>query len=99
MITLYGQPSCQPCRLIRRQLDKAGVPYEYVDLSRRPDKAKRLREQGLQSTPILETSTEQFTGYQPDRIKKAITQAQQELLLQQRQVNRSASHQRHRPEV
>jgi len=89
MITIYGQPNCQPCRLARRQLDNEAVPYSYVDLSKHPEKLQQFKEQGLQSTPIIETPTERFTGLQPDRIKQAATQVRQLQTEQQRQAQQA----------
>jgi len=85
MITIYGQPNCQPCRLARKQLDKEGVPYDYVDLSERPDKLQQFKDQGLQSTPIIETPTERFTGLQPERIQQAAAEMRQQQQEQHRQ--------------
>ena len=85
MITIYGQPNCQPCRLARKQLDKEGVPYDYVDLSERPDKLQQFKDQGLQSTPIIETPTERFTGLQPDRIQQAAAEVRHQQQEQHRQ--------------
>lgn len=55
MITVYGQPGCGPCRGVTRQLDKADVPYQYVDLAQHPDQHKRLIDAGCRQTPIIET--------------------------------------------
>src|SRR5699024_10988774 len=55
MITVYGKPGCRPCRGVTRQLDKANVPYEYIDLAQHPDQHKRLIEAGCRQTPIIET--------------------------------------------
>lgn len=83
MITVYGQPDCQPCRLAMRQLDKAEVPYNYVDLTEHPEKLQQFKEAGVQSTPIIETPTERFTGLQPKRIQDAATQVKATIAAQQ----------------
>lgn len=75
MITVYGQPGCQPCRLATRQLDKEEVPYEYVDLTENPKKLQHFKDAGIQTTPIIETPSERFSGLQPNRIKDAATEA------------------------
>lgn len=85
MITIYGQPNCQPCRLARKQLDKEGIPYDYVDLTQRPDKLEQFKAQGLQATPIIETPTERFTGLQPNRIQQAAAELRQQQQEQHRQ--------------
>jgi len=83
MITVYGQPGCQPCRLAMRQLDKEEVPYNYVDLTEHPEKLQQFKEAGVQSTPIIETPTERFTGLQPERIRDAATEVKATITAQQ----------------
>src|SRR5699024_11287861 len=75
MITVYGQPGCQPCRLAMRQLDKEAVPYSYVDLTEHPEKLQQFKDAGMQTTPIIETPTKRYTGLQPERIHHAATEA------------------------
>jgi len=75
MITVYGQPGCGPCRGVTRQLDKANVPYEYIDLAQHPDQHKRLIEAGCRQTPIIETPARRFTGNDPDKLNDAIEES------------------------
>jgi mycoredoxin len=42
MITLYGRPGCALSQMIRRWLDRRGIPYRYVDLDRDPRMRRRL---------------------------------------------------------
>lgn len=42
-IVVYGNRWCGITQMIRRYLDRAGVPYDYVDLDRHPEVARRLR--------------------------------------------------------
>jgi len=83
MITVYGQPGCQPCRLAMRQLAKEEVPYHYVDLTEHPEKLQQFKAAGVQSTPIIETPTERFTGLQPERKQDAATEFKATLSAQQ----------------
>lgn len=75
MITVYGQPGCGPCRAVTRRLDKAEVPYEYVDLEENQKQRDRLLTAGCRQTPIIETPNERFTGNDPDKINKAIEES------------------------
>ncbi|MBB4734733.1 glutaredoxin-like protein NrdH [Micrococcus cohnii] len=78
-ITVYGQPSCQPCRLVQRRLDRDQVPYDYVDLTQHPDKLEQLRDAGMTQTPIIETPTDRWSGLDPDRLNRAIEHAQADM--------------------
>lgn len=41
-VTVYGTAWCAATQLVRRRLDRLGVPYRYVDLDRDPSAARRL---------------------------------------------------------
>ena len=73
---MYTTPNCPGCKMTRRQLDKAGVAYEAVDLSGRPDLVEQFRAEGLRQAPIIETSDGQRTaGFNPSRIKAIVAAA------------------------
>ena len=75
-LTVYTTPNCPGCKMTRRQLDKAGVAYEAVDLSSRPDLVEQFRAEGLRQAPIIETSDGQRTaGFNPSRIKAIVAAA------------------------
>lgn len=75
-ITIYTTPHCMGCEMTRRQLDKAGVDYQVVDLSTRPDLVDQFRHEGLTSAPIVESPDgERTAGFRPDRIKAMVSAA------------------------
>jgi mycoredoxin len=41
-VTVYGRQWCGISQMVRRYLDRIGVPYEYVDLDRDPNAESRL---------------------------------------------------------
>lgn len=93
MITLYGQPSCGPCFAVRRKLDKANVPYEYVDLAENQQQHARLQAAGYQQTPIIETPTERFSGNDPDKIDRAIEEVRAMEVQRQQHTTELSRHQ------
>lgn len=74
-ITIYTTPQCPGCSLTKRKLDKAGIEYELIDLSQRPDLIEQFRAEGLLSAPIIETGHERSSGFNPDHIRKIIALA------------------------
>ena len=42
-VVVYGTRWCAQSQMVRRYLDRLGVPYEYVDLEANPAAAARLR--------------------------------------------------------
>jgi len=54
-VAIYGNRWCGLTQLIRRALDRAGIPYEYVDLDRHPDAERKLEllARGRLRTPVV----------------------------------------------
>jgi mycoredoxin len=42
-VTVYGTNWCAQTMMVRRTLERLGVPYEYVDLERDPRAANQIR--------------------------------------------------------
>lgn len=75
-VTVYTTPGCVGCAATRRQLDRAGVAYELVDLSTRPDLVARFRAEGLAQAPVIESADGRRTsGFDPGRIKAIVAAA------------------------
>lgn len=71
-LTIYTTPNCPSCRLTRQALDRAGLTYEVVDLSGRPDLVEQMRSEGLLQAPILDDGTSRSAGFRPDRIRAIV---------------------------
>jgi mycoredoxin len=41
-LTVYGRRWCGISQMVRRHLDRLGIPYEYVDLDRHPEVERQL---------------------------------------------------------
>lgn len=70
-IKMFGTPDCVQCDRAKKMLTKEGADYEYRDLTEHPKDLARFQQQGIKSVPIVETPTETFTGFQPDKLKAA----------------------------
>ncbi|WP_261625010.1 glutaredoxin family protein [Nesterenkonia marinintestina] len=79
MMTVWGQPNCGPCSAVTGKLDRAGVVYEYKDLTeeQHAEKLAEFKEAGYQGTPLIETPDEIIQHHDPLRLKAAIERAQQ----------------------
>ncbi|WP_170144630.1 glutaredoxin family protein [Citricoccus muralis] len=74
MITVNGTHACVQCAAATRFLDKRDVPYEFIDLDENQAKLAALRADGFQQIPIIETPSERFTGFNPNRLEKAVAE-------------------------
>jgi glutaredoxin-like protein NrdH len=51
-ITVYTQPSCQPCKAVKRWLDRRAIPYQTVDVSESPQDLAAIKALGYTSVPV-----------------------------------------------
>lgn len=68
MITVYTLPSCQPCKMTKREFDRLGLAYEEVPMDT-PGVAERLTEAGHRAAPVVETPDQSWSGFQPSKIR------------------------------
>lgn len=54
-IIFYGANWCPDCRMSKELLDSMGIKYEYIDLEKNPEAAKKVIEinKGFQSIPTI----------------------------------------------
>lgn len=45
-VVLYAQPGCGPCVAVKASLDRAGMPYEYVDVTTSPEALEHVKALG-----------------------------------------------------
>lgn len=72
MVTLYSKPNCPKCMATKRDLDKNGIAYTYIDVSESLDAYAYLKSKDILSLPFVETDDEEWTGYRPDKIKTLV---------------------------
>lgn len=72
-ITVYSNPGCQPCRATKKKLESLGLDYDEVHLETAPDLAAMLKDQGLQTAPVVivenNGDVQTWAGYSPDKLK------------------------------
>lgn len=68
-VIVYSKPSCVQCTATYRALDTKGVRYEVIDLTTQPaDVVESFKARGLMQAPIVVTDTDEWAGFQPDKI-------------------------------
>ncbi|PFG28099.1 glutaredoxin-like protein NrdH [Corynebacterium renale] len=67
-ITVYTKPACMQCTMTTRELDKAGLDYNLVDIS--VDDAARdyVMALGYLAAPVVEVDGEHWSGFRPERL-------------------------------
>lgn len=69
-ITVYSKPACVQCNATYRALDKKGLEYSTIDLSKDPEALDRLKELGYQQAPVVVTDSDHWSGFNPDKIEQ-----------------------------
>lgn len=70
MVTVYTKPGCVQCNATYRALDKKGIPYNSLDISKDDEALERLKALGHMQAPVVETPTDSWTGFRPDKIEE-----------------------------
>lgn len=78
MITLYSKPGCIQCDRTAKALTRGAVAYTTRDVTADPAALEHITQGlGYQQVPVVETDTEHWSGYQPDKIKGLTRAARQ----------------------
>jgi glutaredoxin-like protein NrdH len=73
-VTVFTKPACTQCNATYRALDKKGIAYTTVDISKDEVGLERLKALGFQQAPVVETSTDSWSGFRPDKIEELAQQ-------------------------
>jgi glutaredoxin-like protein NrdH len=68
-VTLYTTPNCVQCAATARQLDKHGIEFKTVDLSKHPELLEKFKAEGHMSAPIVTTDIKTWSGFRITKIK------------------------------
>jgi glutaredoxin-like protein NrdH len=68
LITVYSKPACQACIATKRQLDKEGLEYQMIDVTKDPTAREYVESLGYLSAPVIVAGEDHWFGYRPDRI-------------------------------
>jgi mycoredoxin len=73
-LTIYGRPWCGISQMIRRYLDRIGIPYDYVDLDRDPDAEAQLSwiSGGRLRTPMVRVGDEMLVQPSVQQVARAL---------------------------
>lgn len=69
-ITVYSKENCMQCVATQRKLGQKGIEYTVVQLEEHPELLEKFIGEGFASAPIVETGTEKWSGYRPDKIEQ-----------------------------
>lgn len=73
MITVYSKNDCVQCKMTKRFLDQHQVPFKEINLDEQPEFIEHVKKLGFSAAPVIETETENFSGFQPGKLKNLIS--------------------------
>jgi len=68
MTTVYVKPSCVQCDATKRLMDRLGVQYDTVDITKDPDALEKILSMGFKSAPVVITDNDAWSGFNPDKV-------------------------------
>ena len=73
-VTVYSQPGCQPCRLVKKRLYDAGIEFEDVDITKNEDARTYVTEVlGASTVPVIVTDThDPIVGFRLEQLTELI---------------------------
>ncbi|WEV46862.1 glutaredoxin-like protein NrdH [Bifidobacterium sp. ESL0690] len=74
-VTVFTKPRCPQCEATKRQLTRANISFETVDLTENPSTLEQLTQAGFRQAPVVITPDASWSGYRPDLIKQLAASA------------------------
>ena len=67
-VVIYTLPSCVQCDTSKRMMDRLGVEYEEVDLTKDTTAAEYVKELGYTAAPIIVNGSTHWSGFRMEMI-------------------------------
>jgi glutaredoxin-like protein NrdH len=68
MTTVYTKPACVQCDQTKKLLDKNGIEYTTIDISKDQEAFEKIVALGFMSAPVVISGDDSWAGFQPDKI-------------------------------
>lgn len=71
-VTVYTTPACVQCHTTKRLLDKYGIVYQEIDLSKDADSMEYVRSLGYTQAPVVEYDGNHWSGFRHGLLQNLI---------------------------
>ena len=68
MVVVYSKPACIQCTATTREMDRKGIAYSVVDLTKDEDAYNTVRGLGYMQAPVVIAGEDHWSGFRPDKI-------------------------------
>ena len=67
-IKIYSKPACMQCTATKRELERRGMRFEEVDLTKDTRAFEMVRALGYMQVPVVVAGEDHWCGFRPDKI-------------------------------
>lgn len=71
-VTVYSKKDCMQCNFTKKWLKERNVPYTELNVEEVEEALSKIKEMGYQAVPVIVTETENWYGFQPDKLAKLV---------------------------
>lgn len=71
-VTVYSKTGCMQCIFTKKWLKERNVPYTELNVEEDNESLSVVKEMGYQAVPVIVTETENWYGFQPDKLAKLV---------------------------
>lgn len=72
-VVVYSAPGCPFCIVVEKFLERNGVKYSKVDVSKNPLKKEEMKKKsGQESVPVIDVDGKIIVGYDLKKLKEAL---------------------------
>ena len=68
MIIVYSKPACVQCTATTREMDRKGITYNVVDLTKDETAFNTVKDMGYMQAPVVVAGEDHWSGFRPDKI-------------------------------
>ena len=74
MLDVYSKNDCRQCDMVKKFLNREGIPFTEVNITNSQVDIDWLREQGYSSVPLVFKDSELVcVGFRPELLKKTLS--------------------------
>lgn len=71
-VIVYSKPNCMQCNFTKKWLKERNIPYTELNVEEDEAALSKIKEMGYQAVPVIVTETENWYGFQPDKLSKLV---------------------------
>jgi len=67
-VKVYSKPACVQCSATTREMDRRGISYEKIDLTKNMSAFEEIIAMGYRQVPVVISEDDHWSGFRPDKI-------------------------------